>query len=173
VDPALPKTFSVTRVSPTIPELDFMHDWCKENMQDNANILEFGAGPTTWAIATAITPNRYICMEHWVPSITDVIDHLEDIEIIKTNWYAIPDDIKYDLVFVDSSAGYPPGDDGLHRHEACEFSSRLLADGGHIMIHDWRKRSGARSRVWLEANGFECVASFNGRTGVGVFKRCS
>jgi len=172
MNPALPKTFTVTRVSPTIPELEFMHDWCKNNVAEGANILEFGAGPTTWAIATAISPSKYVCMEHWVPSIKDVIDHLEDITIVKTDWYGIPDNIKYDLVFVDSSAGYPPGGDGLHRHDACEFSERLLKDGGHIMIHDWRKRSGHKSRLYLESKGYELVASFNGRTGVGVYK-CS
>lgn len=173
MDPALPKTFRLTRVSPTMEELDFIHDWCRNNIEEGGNVLEFGAGPTTWALATAINANVYVSMEHWAPAITDVLDHLEDIQFVKTNWYAIPDDIKYDLVFVDSSAGYPPGGDGLHRDKACEFSERLLSDNGHIMIHDWRKRSGRKSRIWLENNGFECVASCDGRTGVGVYKRCS
>lgn len=172
MNPALPKTIAVTRVSPTIPELEFIHSWCKANVSEGGNVLEFGAGPTTWAISTAINPDRYICMEHWVPSIQDVVDHLSDVEIIRTNWFAIPDDIKYDFVFVDSSAGYPPGGDGLHRHDACEFSERLLSKNGFIMIHDWRRGSGSKPRAWLEANGFELVESFNGRTGVGVYKRC-
>lgn len=170
MDPALPKSFTMTRVSPTIAELEFMHDWCKKNLNDGSNILEFGAGPSTWALATAVKSNRYVCMEHWIPSIKDVLDHLDDITIIKTDWYAIPDDIKYDFVFVDSSAGYPPGDHGLRRHDACEFSERLLKDGGYIMIHDWRKRSGRKSRIYLESKGYELVGSFDGRTGVGVYK---
>lgn len=170
--PGLPRSFKITRVSPTMPELDFMHDWCKKNIAEGSNVLEFGAGPTTWAIATAINPSKYVVMEHWVPSIKDVIDHLEDIHIVKSTWYAIPDDVEYDFVFIDSSAGYPPGGDGLHRHDAVEFSERLLSKGGHIMIHDWRKRSGSKSRAYLEKNGYKLVDSFNGRTGVGVYKQC-
>jgi len=172
MDPELPKTFTLTKVSPTTPELEFIHKWCKENLPNGCNVLEFGAGPTTWAISTAARPSKYVCMEHWIPSIKDVIDHLDNITIIKTDWYAIPDDIRYDFVFIDSSAGYPPGDQGLHRHDACQFSERLLKDGGYIMIHDWRKRSGHKSRLYLESKGYELVASFLGRTGVGVYK-CS
>lgn len=166
----IPKTFEITRVSPTLDELEFIYDWCKNNINKGSNVLEFGAGPTTWAICKAIEPSKYVCMEHWIPSIKDVVDHLDNITIIESDWYAIPDDIEYDFVFVDSSAGYPPGSTGLHRHDACEFSGRLLNDGGYIMIHDWRKRSGKKSRQYLEKNGYELVDHFNGRTGVGVYK---
>lgn len=166
----IPKTFTITRVSPTIEELEFMYNWCKNNIAEGSNVLEFGAGPTTWALSKAINPTNYICMEHWIPSIKDVLDHLDNITMVRTDWYSIPDDIEYDLVFVDSSAGYPPGDSGLHRHDACEFSERLLKNGGYIMIHDWRKRSGKKSRQYLENKKYKLVDSFNGRTGVGIYK---
>lgn len=175
----LPKTFELTRVSPTIQELEFMHDWCKNNIAQHSNVLEFGAGPSTWAISTAINPNKYVSVEDWEPAIKDVVDHINNnkninfnIDIVRRTWYDIPDDIKYDFVFVDSSAGYPPGATGLHRDEAAKYGDSLLASNGTIMIHDWHKRSGKKPRIWLENNGFKLVDSFHGRTGVGVFQRC-
>lgn len=169
--PELPKSFTVTRVSPTAGELDFIHDWLKENVTKEVNVLEFGAGPTTWAIATALQVNRYVLVEHWIPSIKDVLDHLEDIEIIKGLWYSIPEDIKYDIIFVDSSAGYPPGDGGLHRDEAVKYAERLLSNNGYILLHDWRKRSGVAPRRYIEGTGaYKQVASFKGKTGVGIYQ---
>ena len=117
----IPKTFSVTRVSPTIKELEFIYDWCKKSKPKK--ILEFGCGPTTWAIHQGATNDGleplslYVAMEHWVPSIKDVVNHIPTVKIIKSIWYDIPNE-KYDLVFIDSSAGYPPGGSGLYRHKA-------------------------------------------------------
>lgn len=169
--PELPKSFSMTRVSPTMNELDFLHDWLKSNIDEEANVLEFGAGPTTWAIATALKVNRYVLIEHWVPAIKDVLNHLNDIEIIRSLWYNIPEDIQYNVVFVDSSAGYPPGGGGLHRDEAVKYAERLLSEDAHIILHDWRKRSGSAPRRYIEKSGnYKLVASFSGRTGLGIYK---
>lgn len=169
--PDLPKDFKMTRVSPTMGELNFIHDWLKSNVNYSVNVLEFGAGPTTWAIATALNFNRYVLIEHWLPAISDISNHLKNIEIKRTTWYDIPEDIQYDVIFVDSSAGYPPGSKGLHRDEAVKYSERLLAKNGIIILHDWRKRSGAAPKKYMENSGnYNLVASFPGRTGVGIYK---
>ena len=175
----IPKTFELTRVSPTIAELEFMYSWCKENISQGANVLEFGTGPSTWAIATAINPSIYVAVEDYEPAIKSVVDHINNndklntnVDIVKRTWFDIPEDVKYDFIFVDSSAGYPPGATGLHRDEAAKYGNNLMAEGGTIMIHDWNKRSGKKPRIWLEANGFKLVASFKNRTGVGVFQKC-
>jgi len=157
-------------VSPTIPELEFIHEWWKDNLEQGCKVLEFGAGPTSWAIQKAVNPSLYVAVEDWPDTIKDVIDHLDDIQIITSTWLDIPEET-YDFIFVDSSAGYPPGDGGLHRDEATKFGERLMSENGFIMLHDWHGRSGGRPRRYLENNGYELVASFENRTGVGVYKR--
>ena len=173
MNPELPRTFVRTRHSPTLTELESLHNWCKHNLSDNSNILEFGAGPTTWAIATAVRPATYVCVEEYAPSIQQVIDHLTDVTVIKGSWYKIPEDVRYDFIFVDSSAGYPPGDGGLHRDEAVKYGERLLSDNGYIALHDWHARSGKAPRKYLESTGhYELVASVKDRTGLGIYRRC-
>jgi hypothetical protein len=170
---SLPKSFNRTRHSPTLKELNFIYDWLKHNMREGCSALEFGAGPTTWAIATALNPNKYVVVEDYIPSIQAILDHLTDITIIKGIWYNIPEDIKYDFVFVDSSAGYPPRDGGLHRDEAVKYAQRLISDNGVIAIHDWHTRSGKAPRKYLEScSNYKLVASLNDRTGVGIYKKC-
>lgn len=167
----LPKTFTITKVSPTIGELNFIYDWLKNNINQKVNVLEFGAGPSTWAITSALEVDQYVLIEHWAPSINDVLNHLNNIKIIKGLWYDIPENIKYDVVFVDSSAGYPPSNKGLHRDEAVKYSERLLSDNGYIILHDWHKRSGSAPKKYIEnTNNYKLVASFRGRTGVGIYK---
>lgn len=165
----LPKSFTLTRVSPSMAELEFMYEWCINNLPKGGKVLEFGAGPTTWAINKAMEPSKYVAVEDWIPTIKDVTLHLDNIEIIKTTWFDIPDD-EYDLVFVDSSAGYPPGATGLHRDEAAKYGERLLAEGGYIMLHDWHSRSGRAPRKYLEGAGYKLVASFENKVGVGIYK---
>jgi len=165
----LPKTFTMTRVSPTIEELQFMHKWCTKNVLQKAKILEFGAGPTTWAIHKAVNPSLYVAVEDWPSTVKDVMNHLSDVKIVKSTWFDIPEE-EYDFIFVDSSAGYPPKSPGLHRDEAAKYGERLLKKGGFIMLHDWRKRSGKGPRQYLESNGYKLVDSLRGRTGVGVYQ---
>lgn len=174
MDPPLPDTFIRTRHSPTVKELDFIHDWVKNHVSEGCNVLEFGAGPSTWAIATAANPKKYIVVEDYIPSIQAVLDHLTDITIIKGVWYNIPEDVTYDFVFVDSSAGYPPGDGGLHRDEAVKYAQRLISENGYIAIHDWHGRSGKGPRNYLEnCADYKLVASLTNRTGVGIYQRCT
>jgi hypothetical protein len=171
MNPELPRSFKLTRHSPTVAELEFMHEWVKNNLSDDCNVLEFGAGPTTWAIFKAVKCNRYVVVEDHAQSLKALLLHLPDLEVVNSTWYKIPEDIKYDFVFVDSSAGYPPGVSGLHRDEAAKYGERLLAPGGHIMLHDWHGRSGRGPRHYLESSGdYELVASLNGRTGVGIYR---
>jgi hypothetical protein len=112
----------------------------------------------------------YVAVEHWVPSIKDVVNHIPSVKIIKSIWYDIPND-KYDLVFVDSSAGYPPGGSGLYRDKATEYASRLLNTNAHIMIHDWHGKSGKTTKAYLENSGFKLVDFLNDRTGVGIYSK--
>jgi len=167
----LPKTMKRTRVSPTIDELNFIYDWCINNLKDGCKVLEFGAGPSTFAINKACNPSIYITVEDWIPTLKDVINHVSNIKIINSTWFDIPED-KYDFVFVDSSAGYPPKDGGLHRDEAVKYSEKLLADDGYIMLHDWHGRSGKAPRRYLENSGYKLIDSFTNKTGVGVYKKC-
>ena len=51
----IPESFTLTRVSPTKPELEFIYEWCKENLPQGCKVLEFGAGPSTWAIQKAVS----------------------------------------------------------------------------------------------------------------------
>ena len=170
----IPKTFKLTRHSPTINELTFLHNWLKQNVNEGLNVLEFGAGPTTWVIATTINPQKYVVVEDFVPSLYQLLDHLTDINIIKGIWYNIPEDVKYNFVFVDSSAGYPPGGDGLFRDEAVKYSERLLAENGFIAIHDWHGRSGKAPRNYLENSGnYKLIDSITDRTGLGIYQRVS
>lgn len=165
----LPKSFKLTRVSPTIPELEFMYEWCTKNIPKNSKVLEFGAGPSTWAIYSAVSPSVYVSVEDWVPSIKDVTEHIDGVKFIRSTWFDIPED-EYDFIFVDSSAGFPPKTPGLHRDEAVKYGERLLKKGGYIMIHDWRKRSGKAPRQYLESSGYVLIDKCDGRTGVGVYR---
>lgn len=165
----IPKGLEITRVSPTIDELSFINKWCNLNLKEGCKILEFGSGPSTWAIHTACKPSLYVAVEDWVPTLRN-ISKFVDVTFIRSLWYDIPEE-NYDLIFVDSSAGYPPGTPGLHRDEAIKYSERFLNNNGYIMIHDWRKRSGKAPRLYLENSGYKLVDSFNGRTGVGVYQK--
>lgn len=170
----IPKNFIKNRVSPSTNELEFIYNWCVKTKPKK--ILEFGCGSTTCALFQGAsvdnTIDLYVAMEHWVPSIQNVIDTMPSIKIIKTIWYDIPIE-KYDLIFVDSSAGYPPGGDGLYRHEAVIYGERLLNTGGYIMIHDWHGRSGKQSKAYLEntKNNFKLVDSLTDKTGVGIYSK--
>ena len=171
MSPELPKSFELTRHSPTAEELEFMHEWVKNNLQDGCNVLEFGAGPTTWAISKAVKCDNYVVVEDHMPSLKALMSHMPELKPVTSTWYKIPDDIEYDLVFVDSSAGYPPGVTGLHRDEAAKYGERLLTQNGYIMLHDWHGRSGSGPRRYLESTGsYELVASLNGKTGVGIYR---
>lgn len=167
----LPKTMSRTRVSPSMQELEFMYNWCKNNLKSGCNILEFGAGPSTYVIKKACDPKIYIAVEDWIPTIKDVTIHVENIMIINSTWFDIPE-YTYDFIFVDSSAGYPPKDGGLHRDEATKYGERMLSNNGHIMLHDWHGRSGKAPRRYLENSGYQLVGSLNDKTGVGIYKKC-
>lgn len=171
----LPESFIKTRYSPTEKELDFLQQWMKSNLnyKNDYNILEFGAGPSTWIMYHSVKINKYVCVEDHIPSVRTLLEHINDLTLVKGIWYQIPEDIKYDFIFVDSSAGYPPGDGGLHRDEAVKYGQRLLEDNGFIAIHDWHGRSGRAPRRYLEkCESYNLVASLKDRTGIGIYQKC-
>ena len=87
--------------------------------------------------------------------------------------YAYQTKSRYDFIFIDSSAGYPPGGDGIFRNKAIEFieSQQMVHNKTIIMIHDWHHRSGKSSRKYLENNNYKLIRSFSDRTGVGAYQK--
>ena len=163
----LPKTFKTNRLSPRVGELQWMYAQL-ENLEIKT-VLEFGCGITTWTINEATKPERYIAIEEYQPCIDQVNQHLPQIEIID-RWTKIPD-IKYDLVFVDSSAGHG-GRAGLYRGQATKASEDYISKGSLIMIHDSKKRSGLGPRRYLSSNeNYELVANCNSKNGVQIYRR--
>ncbi len=167
-----PKSFPFSKLAPTAKELEWMNDWLSKNIKPNSKVLEFGCGITSWVIDQSIHPSVYVAIEHFQKCIIDTLAHVPKIKMITTTWHEIPQDV-YDFVFIDSSAGYPPGGNGLYRDKTIEFieSQKMIHDKSIIMIHDWHHRSGAASRKLLERTGYKLLASFNNRTGVGVYSK--
>jgi len=160
-----------TRHSPSVKELEFLYNWLSSNVKKGCNVLEFGAGPTTWVIYKAVNSSKYVAVENYGPSVQVISSHMgKMINIVTRLWYDIPEDVKYDVIFVDSSAGYPPGDPNLHRKEAVIYSERLLADDGVFIIHDWHHRSGKAPRRYLESKNYKLVDSIVDYRGVGIYK---
>lgn len=168
----LPKTFPFSKLAPTEKELVFMNNWLATSTLRGCKVLEFGCGITSWAINDALKPSVYVAIEHWPQCIKDTIKHIPNINMITTTWHQIPQDV-YGFVFIDSSAGYPPGGNGLYRDKAIEFieSQKMIDKKSVIMIHDWHANSGKGSRRLLERTGYRLIASFNDRTGVGVYSK--
>jgi hypothetical protein len=168
----LPKTYPKSKYAPTIGELEFMHDWIKNNIKNKINVLEFGSGITTWVMSDALgnNLNEYIAMED-IQFIKEPARHCPKVKFITTSWYQIPEDKKYDLIFVDSSAGYPPGTPGLHRVDALQYSEKLMSDKAIIIMHDWHGRSGKEVRRHLEANNYIIQAKIEDKTGLGIYRR--
>jgi len=166
----LPNTLRLSRVSPSVKELEWLEEWLSKNIKPGSNILEYGCGPSTWVIKEATKPKNYVTVEHYVPIIKDVMLAIPDLTLIKTTWYDIPP-IGYDFIFVDSSAGYPPGGNGLFRHEAAKYSENLLNPNGYIALHDWHGRSGKKPRAYLENNGYTLVDSITHKVGIGIYRK--
>jgi hypothetical protein len=168
----LPKTYPKSRYAPTIAELEFMYNWIKNNINTRINVLEFGSGISTWTILTALESNlnEYIAVED-IQFIKEPSKHCSKVKFITTSWYQIPEDKKYDLVFVDSSAGYPPGTPGLHRVDALQYSEKLMSDKAVVIIHDWHGRSGKEIRRHLENNNYVVQAVIEDKTGLGIYRR--
>lgn len=169
---SFPKTFPFSQLAPTEKELDWMNTWLKANVKQNCKVLEFGCGITSWIINEALKPEIYVAMEHYPQCIKDTLKHVPNIKMVQTTWHQIPQDV-YDFIFIDSSAGYPPGGDGLYRDKAIEFveSQQMIHNKTFIMVHDWHARSGKGSRKYLEKNGYKLAGSFSDRTGVGVYSK--
>jgi hypothetical protein len=167
-----PKTFPFSKLAPTEKELIWISTYLTSCNFKNCKVLEFGCGITSWVINESLKPKIYVAMEHYQQCIIDTLKNVPKINIITTTWHQIPQDV-YDFVFIDSSAGYPPGGDGLFRDKAIEFveSQKMINDNSFIMIHDWHARSGKSSRNYLEKNNYKLRASFNDRTGVGIYSK--
>jgi hypothetical protein len=167
-----PKTFPFSKLAPTKDELAWISTYLTSCNLKNCKVLEFGCGITSWIINESLNPNTYIAIEHYQQCIIDTLKHVPKIKIITTTWHQIPQDV-YDFIFIDSSAGYPPGGDGLFRDKAVEFieSQDMVNNKSLIMIHDWHHRSGNKARKYLEENNYKLIASFKNRTGVGVYSK--
>lgn len=167
-----PKTFPFSKLAPSVAELEWINSWLQVNIPKGKKVLEFGCGITSWVINESIQPSKYVAMEHYNQCIIDTLKHVPNINIIKTTWHQIPQDV-YDFIFIDSSAGYPPGGDGIFRNKAIEFieSQQMVHNKTIIMIHDWHHRSGKSSRKYLENNNYKLIGSFSDRTGVGAYQK--
>lgn len=168
-----PPTFPFSKLAPTEKELIWIMAYLTScGLKKGCKVLEFGCGITSWAINESLNPSVYVAIEHWPQCIKDTIKHVPKINMITTTWHQIPQDV-YDFVFIDSSAGYPPGGTGLYRDKTIEFieSQGMISNKSLIMIHDWHHRSGIASRKLLEKNNYKLLASFSGRTGVGVYSK--
>ena len=175
--PMPPCPFPPSKLAPSQAELDWLHDWLVTKCE-SCRVLEFGCGVTTWCIHEALKRNfgissgpegySYRAIEDFKPCVEAVKKHLPGI-IVTDNWEGIG---KYyrELVFVDSSCGC--GLPGLHREICVKAVEDHQAAGDILILHDWRKRSGKAARAYVESCGkYELIDSFNGRTGLGIYRR--
>ena len=94
------------------------------------------------------------------------------VKIVSTSWHDIPR-LPYGLVFVDSSSGRPTPGRGLFRHEATACALQLARRDAVFILHDvnLRRKGYQMSIQTLTDAGLKNVARFQGRTGVGIYRR--
>lgn len=173
--------FEYSSLAPTFKELEFIYEFLFNRRI--TSVLEFGCGVTSWAISTAITESQglrydkltYVSIEHFEPCIKSINHHLPHIKMLNTVWTDIPKNL-WDLVFIDSSAGYkPPGEDqGIHRKEALVYIEDYIAQNGYVIIHDYHRPQGGHKalRNYLDTSPkFKYVSSLNDRSGVGIYRK--
>lgn len=171
--PMPPCPFPPSKLAPSQSELDWLYDWLISNNIMAAGIIEFGCGVTTWALYhgaldTGLDQKSYLCFEDYQPCVDAIRKFLTCVDI-QTEWKHIKWN-QADLVFVDSSCGC--GKPGLHREDCVKAVEDHQSDGDILIIHDWRKKSGRKARAYLESCGkYELIDSFDGRTGLGIYRR--
>jgi hypothetical protein len=174
----VPSTFEISRRAPPISELKSLWEWLYKNYnQKRKNVLEFGAGITSWVLSDAVEPQNQVCMETFPLCINMVKKHVPNIKVVNTNWSGIPKG-SYDLLFVDSCTAPPPGLKPLKfevpfRDDAIEYVKAMLTNDAVVIIHDWCHKDfrWREHRRYLEANGFKLIWSCQGRFGFGAYVR--
>jgi hypothetical protein len=173
--------FEHSSLAPTFDELKFIYESLLG--RKFMSVLEFGCGVTTWAIYSAIADSgwadhkdfSYVSIEHFEPCIQSINTHIPKVKMYNTVWGDLPRK-PYDLVFIDSSAGYKPSgeDTGIHRKEAMVFAENLLAPNAYVIIHDYHRPQGGHKalRSYLDNHKkFALVSFFNNRSGVGIYRK--
>jgi len=157
--------------------LEWLYDWLCENKghyNESKKVLEFGCGVTSWVLNNALKPEIHVAMEAHEPCIKDTIEHVPDIQIIKTTWDDIPK-IPYDIIFVDASTNPPKGLKTFRkrawRDDAVKYVEDFQADDALIILHDWSYRGAwLRPRKYLEAKEYPLIAHFSARYGLGIYQ---
>ena len=167
----IPEAFVISDLAPTRSELQFIHDWLREN-RISCDVLEFGSGVTTWAINLAVQPANYVAVESHPACLAPMGAFLPAVKIVSTSWHDIPR-LPYGLVFVDSSSGRPTPGRGLFRHEATAYALQLAKRDAVFILHDinLRRKGYQMSIQTLTDAGLKNVARFRGRTGVEIYRR--
>lgn len=174
----LPETFKRSRRSPLISELNWIYSWIVSKNFEKCNILEFGGGITTWTISEALNKKweLYCCVETYLPQVEQIKSHIHGIECVDS-WDKIPP-INYNIIFVDSSSGWPKGlksirtGQKIFRDDAVNYSLKFANNDTYYILHDWSYKG-----QWLFApkfllnNGFKLVDSHRNRFGVGIFQK--
>jgi predicted O-methyltransferase YrrM len=162
--------FEPSELAPSQKEMAWLYEFLG-GLNDQINsVLEFGCGVTTYVINEAVEPEYYMAVEEFEKCINDVNTHVPNVKTTQS-WKDF-EGRKFDLVFVDSSAGCGKKK-GLFRDKAVMAAEPCMTDETIVILHDWKRRSGKAPRAYLESNGWELVASFDGRTGLGAYRRKS
>jgi len=174
----LPKTFIPSKRSPSIKELEKLHDFLNNNYNGKIkNILEFGCGITSLVLNQALSCKNHLAIEQFEPCINDVKYHIKNIKILPL-WEMIPNE-KYDLIFVDASTGPPKGLKPIHkenkrpfRDDAIHYARKNMKDSTIVIIHDWCHKNPVwrLPRVYLENNNFKCIWSCPIGYGFGAYR---
>ena len=184
----IPSIFKISKLAPTMQELEWLHHWLKENIRwtgygggqvaQEWMILEFGCGITTYVIANAICLwYSYHIIETYQPNIDSISEYITENEndycdsneiLIYNNWDHIKDEL-WDIIFVDSSCGC--GLKGYHREKTIQAAEPFMADDCIVAIHDWRRRGGQKPRAYLESNGYKLIACYDKQNGIGVYQK--
>lgn len=160
-----------SKLSPSDDELLFLKD-CVERVKPQL-ILELGLGITSYIIYNSCDFKSYTAVENMQIDDKDVIRYFKrvlrycpNIEVLHQweYWGKF-----FDFIFLDSSAGYHKG--GLHRREALMVAEPHLLDNSHIIIHDWCKRSGSRSKSYVLNNKrYTLIDELKSHNGIALIK---
>lgn len=90
-------------------------------------------------------------------------------EILR-RWSDVHREDEWNVVLIDSSAGSGK-ERGYHRHECLDLAESHLAPGAYVIIHDWRRRGGMRTRRVLESDSrYRLYASYDRGNGWGIYE---
>lgn len=152
------------KLSPSKEELEWLHNFTRK--QRPANILEFGCGASTWSMRHGHSEARYLGVETHPDALAWMEHHLSGLGI-RGDWEF--EDYAFDFCFLDSSA--PIDKKGYYRHEALIAAEPHLEDGAIVIIHDSRKRGGAKPMAHcVRSPCYKLIEEFAGRTGMAAWK---